>query len=101
VIQTGGPEWNLHYVLFDRGGAARVVGTARNVTVAGKAVTHVECHPTDPYLISVAGRGFLKFLRLVDDALRPVQVNLRRDPVVFSCQVWLPEDKLVIGTVSG
>jgi hypothetical protein len=101
VVQTGGPDWCLHYVLFDRGGAARVAATVRNVTTAGKAVTHVECHPSDPYLISAAGKGFLKFFRLVDDVLRPVQVNLRRDPVHFACQLWLPDDKLILGTATG
>jgi hypothetical protein len=101
VAQGGGPEWICHYIALERGSAARVVATLRNVTVPGKPVSQVDIHPLDPTLVAISGRGFLRFVRLMDDTLRAVQLNLRRDPGMFTCHCWLPDDRMVLGTVTG
>lgn len=122
VAQTGAPEWNLHYIGIDKpgpggvGGASAIGGTAtiggplggrtpivtlKNVTQPAKPVASVDCHPADPSLVAVCGRGFLRLLRLVEDTLRTVQVNLRREAGHFTTQCWLPDDRLVLGTLGG
>jgi len=91
----------LSYVALERGASARVLATLKNVTVPGKPVSHVSVHPGDGTLVAISGRGFLRFVRLVDDIMRAVQLNLRRDPAVFLCHCWLPDDRLVVGTLGG
>lgn len=101
VVQTGAPDFALHYVAFDRGTASKVLASMRNVTSASKPIASVECHVTDATLVTIVGRGFIKYIRLTEEALRPVQLNLRRDPVNFTAQAHLPDDRLVLGTNSG
>jgi WD40 repeat protein len=101
VVQTGAPEWTLYYIALERGATARVLATHRNVAPSNKTISSVDCHPTDSTLIALTGRGFFKLLRLADDALKPIQVNLRRDPTHFTCHAWLPDDRLVLGAMNG
>lgn len=101
VIQTGAPEWTLHYVAWEKGVGGKVAAVLRNVAPFSKSVAHVEGHPVDPALIATSGRGFVRLFRFQDDALKAVPINLRRDPGLFSCHAWLPDDRLILGTVAG
>lgn len=101
VIQTGAPEWILHYVAWEKGVSGKVAASLRNVAPVTKSVLHIEGHPVDPALIATSGRGFVRLFRFQDDALKAVPINLRRDPGPFSCHAWLPDDRLVLGTNAG
>lgn len=101
VVQTGAPDWTMHYVAWEKGTNGKVLAALRNVAPVTKSVAHVEGHPVDPALIATSGRGFVRLFRFQDDALKAVPINLRRDPGLFSCHAWLPDDRLVLGTVSG
>jgi cilia- and flagella-associated protein 57 len=101
IVQTGAPEWTLHYVAWEKAAQGKVVATLKNVAPANKAVLHVDGHPIDAALIATSGRGFVRLFRLQDDTLKPVPINLRRDPGSFTCHAWLADDRLVLGTAAG
>lgn len=101
VVQTAAPEWVMHYIALDRANTAKVLASYRGVAPSNKAISLVDCHPSDPSLIAVSGRGFFKLMRFADDSLKPVQVNLRRDPTHFTCHVWLPDERIVLGAMNG
>lgn len=55
LVQTGAPDWVLHYVAWDKGATGKVVATSRNVAPPGKSVSQVDSHPSDPTLIAATG----------------------------------------------
>lgn len=101
VVQTAAPEWVMHYIALDRANTAKVLASYRGVAPSNKAISLVDCHPSDSSLIAVSGRGFFKLMRFADDSLKPIQVNLRRDPTHFTCHAWLPDERIVLGAMNG
>jgi hypothetical protein len=55
IVQTGAPDFVLHYVAWDKGNAGKMITTLRNVAPPGKTVSQVDSHPADPTLVAVSG----------------------------------------------
>ncbi|KAF4674972.1 WD repeat domain 65 [Perkinsus chesapeaki] len=76
------------------------------------AVVHdVTCHPTDTSIVSVVGDGILKIYRIGDGLMKPVSIqppgkgrdgeNGSLTGTNFSCQTWLSDGRLLVGTEGG
>lgn len=101
IVQTGGPDWILYYVQWDKGAGGRIVAAIRNATSPGKPIVQVDTHPTDPHSIVITGQGVAKLYRLQEETFKPLPVNLRRDPCPLAGHCWAPDDRLIIATTSG
>ena len=91
AVQTGAPDWSLHYVLWDRGASGRIIASSPNICPPSKSVSALSVSPDDATLC-VSGRGLLRMLRCSEGALRPIALATKRDPssATFSCHTWLP-----------
>jgi hypothetical protein len=67
----------------------------------GFEVSQVDSSPYDPAAIVATGNGFIRMFRLTEGVLRPVVVNMKREPLDYTCHAWLPDDRLVVGTATG
>lgn len=61
----------------------------------------IQCCPYDPSVIMVCGNGFLRQFRVLEGALKPIVVNLKREPQFFHSMVWIDEERFIVGCGSG
>lgn len=102
LIQSGGPEWNLYVVLWDKSSNGRLDATLRNVTSNTKPVIQIDTNPEDPNLVTISGNGVMKLYRFQDDSFRSLPVNLRRDPCPLAGHAWMGDNgRLLVATSAG
>ena len=99
LTQGAGPQWAL--VLWSADKAAKVIATTKSSPLNGPAVHRADFSPNDPSAICVTGNTVLRFFRVVESQLRPVTLGFKRDLQDYTCHLWLPDDRVIVGTDAG
>ena len=93
LVTTAAPSLALYVVAWERGSAGRLLATHLSICAPHRSVSTVTSCPSDTNLIVASGRGFIKALRLVDGALKTVQLGLKKEhgalTAAFAFHVWL------------
>ena len=99
LVIGGGPDYNC--VCWNIVKVSNIVATLSLATPSGKAVSQASFSPTDPALFCATGNGILRFFRLVDNAVRCIRTNIKTEAQDCTCQNWLSDGSIAIGTSSG
>ncbi|XP_044533122.1 cilia- and flagella-associated protein 57 [Gracilinanus agilis] len=96
VAQTGAPESNLVYWLWEKQKVMAMIKTDNQ----GNAVYQVSFNPQDSTQICVTGNGIFKLFRYAEGALK--QTNFPRgEPQNYLAHAWISEDRIIVGTDMG
>eukprot|EP00814_Leptocylindrus_danicus_P018847 CAMPEP_0116018788 /NCGR_PEP_ID=MMETSP0321-20121206/8853_1 /TAXON_ID=163516 /ORGANISM="Leptocylindrus danicus var. danicus, Strain B650" /LENGTH=1176 /DNA_ID=CAMNT_0003489241 /DNA_START=260 /DNA_END=3792 /DNA_ORIENTATION=- len=99
LVLGGGPDYNC--VCWNIVKVSNIVATLSLATPSGKSVSQTSFSPTDPVLFCATGNGILRFFRLVDNAVRCIRTNIKAEAQDYTCQNWLSDGSIAIGTSSG
>ncbi|GMH89255.1 hypothetical protein TL16_g11401 [Triparma laevis f. inornata] len=95
----GSPDYLM--CLWNVEKAVKVITSISLASPNGAEVYKATFCPADPSVICVTGQGVLRFFRVLEGGFRPVTLNIKREPQDYTCQCWLPEDRVVIAADSG
>ncbi|KAG5189826.1 quinon protein alcohol dehydrogenase-like superfamily [Tribonema minus] len=104
LTQGAGPDWTL--VLWNIEKAAKALCTVRtSAPMIGSAhappVRQADLCMTDPTLVCVSGDHILRFYRIAEGQLRPLNVNQKMELQDFMAHAWLPDERVALGTSTG
>ena len=100
VTQYAGPNWNL--ALWSVEKTIKTLATFQVSLTDENPVHQVSVCPWDSNVVVAIGRGVLRILRFSEGNLRPVSINLRREPSNFISLCWVPEgERLLLGSEGG
>ncbi|XP_043860476.1 cilia- and flagella-associated protein 57 isoform X1 [Dromiciops gliroides] len=96
VAQTGAPESNLIYWMWEK---QKVMAIVRTDT-QNNPIYQVSFNPQDNTQICVTGNGIFKLFRYAEGALK--QTNFQRgEPQNYLAHAWISEDRIIVGTDMG
>ena len=98
---TLGAEPDYMMALWNVEKAVKVITSVKLASPNGAEVYKADFCPNDPNVICVTGAGVLRFFRVLEGGFRPVTLTIKREPQDYTCQCWLPEDRIVIAADSG
>ncbi|XP_068949908.1 cilia- and flagella-associated protein 57-like [Petaurus breviceps papuanus] len=96
VAQTGPPESNLIYLMWEKQKVMAIVRT----DIQNNPIYQVSFNPQDNTQICVIGNGIFKLFRYAEGTLK--QTNFQRgEPQNYLSHAWISEDRIIVGTDMG
>ena len=97
---TCGPDWALGVWNWNK---SKLMANIQVSSAPNALITRCSFSPIDPTVVCASGRDTIRFFRLSDKELRPLQVDQGTMEYNFISHCWLkhPEDHLIAGTDAG
>ena len=95
---SGAPDWKLTFWSWSKG---QIIAETP-ISPAGNELYQCSFSPFDSNVVCIVGRDCVKFFRIVENEIRPLQECLLPDHN-FLCHCWLrePDDHVLAGTDTG
>ena len=99
LTHGGAPDWALVHWHWEK---AKVGAVYKASGSQAAAVYQCSFNPIDNTVVGVTGDGICRFLRINEQALKPLPGAMgKREPQGYLCHAWMSEDRVIVATDAG
>jgi len=99
LTHGGAPDWALVHWHWEK---AKVGAVYKASGSQAAAVYQCSFNPIDNTVVCVTGDGICRFLRINEQALKPLPGAMgKREPQGYLCHAWMSEDRVIVATDAG